>query len=799
MKLSLNWLNEYTHVTETPAVLANRISASLAEVEDIHEIVDTFDGVVIGKIVDIAKHPNADKLQLTKVDVGKETLSIVCGAPNIAVGDYVPVILVGNTLPNTDLRIEAREVRGEVSHGMLCSPRELGISNDHSGIMLLNAEPGIKVGERFDSLFETKDVIIEIENKALTHRPDTFSHRGIARELATMFGSSFSEKLPDKIPLSLDMDIELDLAIQNAQLCRRYTGIIIPNVTIKPSPLWLQQRLRRIGTRPVNNIVDITNYIMYDMGQPLHAFDRNTLASDTIIVRTATPHEQITTLDGQTRELTQEMLVIADEEKPIALAGIMGGIDTEVTDTTNSIILESANFEHFTIRKTSRQLGLQTEAVIRFSKNQDPSTTEPALLKALELLKEYGDVTTSSLDADFTSDQTYVGREERIIPFSADYINQKIGGTKLIHESEIKKTLTHLGIEVVEHGKHLGAVPPTFRPDLTIPEDIVEEIARIIGYDNITPTLPYRDISPATANKHILWQRRIKQLAVRLGFTETYNYSFVGKALYDKCRVGESLEIKLANPVAPEAEYIRPSLVPQLLENIAHNKNTFNSVRLFELERRIKRDGFDLPREEDTLAMALYQKEGGYTHIKGIVDQLLATLHIPGVRYEQPKTHDPFLQLLDEQRAAAVFAEEELLGYIGEIHPEVQIAFGLSQTVGVAELNADVVFELTDTGMRYKPVSPHPSIAIDISCIVHEDISLDSLLEIAKKSGSEFLQDAAIYHVQKYPEKFGAEQKAITMRLTYQAPDRSLSKVEIADNVQAIIQELQNKFDCRVQ
>lgn len=791
MKLSLNWLNEFTTIEETPTTLADTISASLAEVEDITEIHETLEGVVVGKILEITPHPNADKLQLTRVDVGKETLSIVCGATNISVGDYVPVILVGHALPNSEITIEARDVRGETSHGMLCSPRELGLSNDHSGIFLLNHEKDITVGQRFDSLFETNDLILEIENKALTHRPDAFSHVGIARELSTMFSAKFSHKQDERFVLDEDPALKLMISLQNEQLCRRFSGVIIPNISIAPSSLHMQKRLHRIGVRTTNNIVDITNYVMHELGQPLHAFDRKKLASDTIVVRTANPNEQIVTLDGTTRELTQDMLVIADENKPIALAGIMGGESTEISENTTDLIIESANFEHFNNRKTSRTLGLQSEASTRFAKNQDPSNTLPALQLTIKLLELYAGATVRSTIVDLTHAQTFEGREKRIIPFTTEYIHQKIGGTKQITEKEITKIFEHLGIEVINHANKLGAVPPTFRPDIAIPEDLIEEIARMVGYDNITPTLPTRDLQPAVANQRVLWQRRIKRSLARSGLSEIYSYSFVGKELYEHCGVGDSLQIKLANPIAPEYEYIKPFVLPQLILRIAENAKHHHAINLFELDTVHSKHGVDVPDATLSLGIGIYDQE--YPYIKGIIEYVLHELHIPDIRFDTPEV-EPVLQLFSTTRVAAVWSGNTLIGHVGELNPSVQATMNIDHTTSIAELNANVLYTLTDTGKAYTPVSQQPEITADLSLVLDETLSLDQVTHAIKQTNTPYLRRVMVQGVHQDAQKFGISKKAVTLRLVFQDLEQSLSKAAIQPALTTIQEELKNMF-----
>lgn len=806
MLISLNWIKQFTNIKDIePQKLAYRLSASLAEVESFHAYNNEYKGIVIGRIIKIDLHPNSDKLQLTTVDIGAETpLSIVCGAQNIKINDFVPVATIGTELEQVDhnqkekIIIQKRSIRDIESEGMLCSPRELGISDDSSGILILNNEPEVKAGMKFSELFETNDVIWEIENKALTHRPDTFSQIGMAREIATMLGVEFNNPEYKKSE-SKNQKLELKISIENPQLCRRYSAVVLKDVTIKPSPLWIQSRLIKMKVRPINNIVDITNYVMLEQGQPLHAFDKAKLTGNSIIIRTAKKDEKLITLDGKERTLTQDMLVIADEDKAIALAGIMGGKDTEINETTTDIILESANFEHFNNRKTSRQLGLQTEASLRFSKNQDPEQTIPSLYQAIDLIQQYagGELVND------VRDEYPTLRTQPSLSLTIQYLIDKIGDPQAMNEKEIKEIYRSLGFTIEDSGaQELTITPPTFRPDITIKEDLVEEIARIKGYDNLTPTLPTRDLNPAVANDFVMWKRRVKNELAQIGLSEVYNYSFVGKELYEKCGIGEDLKIKLRNPISPEREYMRPYLLPQLIENVAHNQKLFDTISLFELERGITPEGTLKNSAHETTRIALASFINGadesYFPIKGMVEQLIESLHLPNLTFITMQPPETITQLFDPNRASQVMSGEEIIGYIGELHPQIQTAFGLDTSVGIAELDADLLYKLTDQEQSYIPASLHPKITIDTSFVIEKELSLDTIILTLQEKVSNLVIHIEAFESTYDKEKFGEDKKAATIRMTFQALDQSLSKEDTLEDNKTVKEILTSSFSAEI-
>lgn len=798
MKLSLQWINQYIDLNKDPQDIAERLSVSLAEVEGVTVYENQYEGIVVGKILELAAHPNADTLQIATVDIQRETLSIVCGAHNIAVGDYVPVATVGTVLPAIDhqegMSIEKRTIRDVPSEGMLCSPRELGISDDHEGILLLNDEPHVRVGERLATLLKADDVIFEIENKALTHRPDTFSHIGMARELATMYDIDLS--VPDWPTHQVNNATGISFDIQNPSLCRRYSGAVIKDITIKASPLWLQLRLQRLGVRPINNIVDITNYVMLETGQPLHAFDQDKLHGDTVIVRTATDGETLTTLDGKERSLTTDMLVIADQNGPIALAGVMGGIASEVSDKTTSIVLESANFEQYNNRKTSRSLGLQTEASIRFSKNQDPEITMSALQQATAMIAELAGGSVAAVKDIYPQPRT-----PQQITTTSTFILDRIGDPALADTDDMIQTFKRLGIQVSQKQDTLTCTIPTYRPDLTTPEDLVEEIARFKGYDAITPTLPQRDLTPARVNPHIAWKRRINTTLTQVGLTEVYNYSFVGKDWYETCKLQNTLTIPLRNPISPDHAYLKPYLLPSLLGNINTNLRHYDQVAIFELDTVFRDNDDQLPIEIEMVSLGLYTKEQNiYDQTKGVVEHILGRLNIPQVVFQpvSDENYDPIVAMLHPHRTAVVKSENELIGYLGELNPEIKVKLGIQGAIGLVELRAKTLYHLTDIGRIYQPVSIHPALTIDISCLLDREMSLDEVRHTLTQAGSELLVKTIALSAKENVERFGQGKKAVTFRLVFQSSQHSLAKKDVTPDVENIKNVLTQNFGAEI-
>lgn len=722
MKISRGWISDFLEEFKIkPEEVAERLSSTLAEVEGIERRGEWLDEkVVVGKIVDLVSHPNADKLKLAKVTIGKKTFDIVCGAPNIKSGQIVPLVLTGGRVksPKGGLMVVGKaKIRGVESEGMMCSRFELGVGEDHSGIWILPEEWEKYLGKPLiEVLPEIKDVIWEIENKALTHRPDCFSQLGMAREVAAAFRLKF--KLPQWYrenwqPKNKNSDFPLRVEVVDSQRCPRYSAVVITDVKVAPSPLWFQQRLINVGLRPINNIVDVTNYILMELGQPMHAFDGEKIEGGKIIVRQAKEGETIITLDGETRRLGEEDLIIADKKKPVAVAGIMGGANSEVDEKTKTVILESANFSKGTIRRSSMRLGLRTEASLRFEKGLDPNLTLVALARAVALISQFwprAKVASSLVDI---YPQPV---KPKIIKTSPEFINRILGGE--IKSSQMVTILNSLQLKTKLDNQQLVVKVPTFRRDLSIPEDLVEEVGRIYGYDRLPLTLPQRDLSPAPVNFELDLARKVKQILVALGFDEIYTYAFVGAELYRKCRLNHQNLIPLKNPISPELTFLKDSLCPTLIEKAALNRPNFDQFALFELAKvfRYQKEKEKLPRQPKMLAGIMVSSQETdnqvYLACKGAVEELLERILLPRVNFQPSRAFSH----LHPGKTVKIYSGKKEVGFLGVLHPLVAGEFGLEDSgVALFELNFDLLKGLIKKQIDYSPPIRETLVKIDLT------------------------------------------------------------------------------------
>ena len=717
MNVTLNWLKTYIDFEFSPSELADRLTMLGIEVESIKQLGAELEGVVVGSVGSIKPHPNADKLVLCQVDVGEtEELQIVCGAPNVREGMLAPVATIGATLP-IGLTIKRAKLRGETSLGMLCSEKELGLSEDAAGLMELPTDTPL--GTSLSEALGLDDVVFELE--ITPNRPDCLSLIGVAREIRAETGNAL--KLPQVDCNEDETDIRemTSVTIEAPDLCPRYAARVIRGVKVGQSPAWLQHRLESVGVGVINNIVDITNFVLMEYGQPLHAFDYHKLTENRIVVRRAAAGENITTLDEIARELTSDMLVIADAEKPVALAGIMGGYDSEITETTSDVLLESAYFNPSSIRATAKALGVSTEASYRFERGADPGIVPAALDRATQLIAELagGSICKGIVDV-------YPGEQPlRQIQLRPERVNFILGTA--IEVTEMVQILRHLGFDIEESRPEvaptgtkkdrdsevaptgtkkdcdsevaptgakkdrdpevapteesvLQVTVPTFRSDITREIDLIEEIARVYGYDNIPTTLPKGDIPVPVPNPSTEVHKRIKHFLLAAGMMEAINYSFCDPNCFDKIRfaVDDPLRdaLKLRNPLSPEMSVLRTTLIPSLLENTQHNRNhQIDTIALFEIGNVFIRNGKQKEPERVTGILAGKIGDGVYSNpyrepdfydIKGLVEGILEVCGI--IDYTLQKTDAPTFH---SGRNAAVLLDDRQLCTFGEAHPEV--------------------------------------------------------------------------------------------------------------------------------
>lgn len=793
MLAPLKWLKEYVDINVSPKELADKMTMSGTKVEQIEEIGKEINNVVVGKILEINPHPQADRLVVTKVDIGENIIQIVTGANNISENDYIPVALVGSTLPG-NIKIKKSKLRGIESQGMMCSAGELGMNLEGlpeeqiSGIYIFHKE--YPLGMDVKEILGLDEVLVEFE--LTNNRPDCLSIIGLAREVAATL------KQPLVMPF-MDIKNEVEhiqdyatIEVKAPHLCHRYMGRIVKDIKIAPSPKWMQDKLLKMGVRPINNIVDVTNYVMLETGQPLHAFDCNKLGDNKIIVRTARDGEKMITLDDVERELDSSTLVIADANKPIAIAGVMGGENTEVDENTKTILLESANFDAISVRKTAKKLGLRTEASNRYEKGLDPNLVELAMNRALQLLEDIhaGVVVGGSEDI----------YPNPVLPHHIDvdpqWINKFIGIDS--SSEEMAEYLERLDMEV-EIDEVLKIQVPTFRQDIVLPVDVAEEVARLYGYDKIPPTSMS---GIAVEGKRTPLQKledKTKDLLIGLGGYEIVTYSFGTPKNLDQLKIAEDDEkrqaLMLINPLGEENSMMRTTLMGNMLQVVAHNiHRNVDKATFFELASTYHPRELpivNLPLEVQKLCIGMYG-EVDFFDLKGRVENLLDMCGIVGYEFKGVK-----IPTFHPGRAAEVIFKGEVLGVLGEIHPRVAENFDINERIYIGEFNFDALYKNSNLKRHFKDLPKYPSVTRDIALLVEEDIPAREIEKIIEKYGNSLMESYELFDVyqgKQIPEKH----KSLAYSIIYRRQDRTLTDEEVNKVHNRIVQELRNKLDAQL-
>jgi phenylalanyl-tRNA synthetase beta chain len=814
MKISLNWLKDFVNIPGkiTPEELGLKLKMATVEIEGIEKKGERLEKIIVGEVLEVKKHPNADRLSVTKVNIsGGKILNIVCGAPNVAAGQKVAVALPGTVLAN-GVKLEKREVRGIMSEGMICAEDELGLGTTHLGIMVLPKTA--KIGKKLSDVLPITDVIYEVDNKSLSNRPDLWGHYGMAREVAAFLGQKLKVYKIHKVSKVSKSKVNLKIQVQNKKLCPRYLGVAVENIKIASSPEWLRWRLESVGVRAINNIVDITNYVMLELGQPLHAFDFIKIESvkskiknqksKIIEVREAKNGENIITIDGVQRKLDSSMLVIADAEKPIAIAGVMGGANSEVDNETTSIILESANFDSVSVRKTSMRLGLRTEASMRFEKGLDPNLAELAMMKALELiLALIPEAKVASKIVDVKNFKLNQGP----IKLDLDYLNKKIG--QEISAAKVIQILNGLGFGVKKAGKALAVKIPTWRAtgDIKIPDDLVEEVARIYGYDNIAPQMPKVAMDPPEVNRDRLVERKVKNiLAGGLEMTEVQNYSFVDEKNLRKAAFDASKHIRLINPIAKNLSHLRQSLIPNLILNIAQNQHFFEKIRIFELGTifypelgQFKKDakGKDFLPQQDKSLVGMIQETGDKEPFYQTKDACAVLLNELNINYEFVILKEQPPAWAHPKRILYLKSGEKILGLITELHPKVQNDFGIKEKIGIFGINFDDLVKLYSDKRIYKPIPKYPSIELDLAVIVPKKTVWEEMLKTILATENRLIREVKLFDI--YEGK-GMEvgKKSLAFRVVYRSDERTLKLDEVKKIEAKVLQILNQKFEAKL-
>jgi phenylalanyl-tRNA synthetase beta chain len=793
MLISLKWLKDYVDIPAEVTTLAERLTLAGNEVERILEQVADFENVVVAEVQAVRPLPGSTKNQLATVTTGNDVTEVVTGAPNISVGDRVPYALPGSRLK--DRRIETKTFLGVKSPGMLCSPIELGLGEDAAGIMIL--DPSAPLGADLRTLYP-RDTILELEIKS--NRPDLLCHLGIAREVGAIFNVPLREP---RVPAVRTGDAPELVRIDAPDGCRRFNGRLMTGVTVGPSPAWMQARLRAAGVRPISNIVDITNYVMLESGQPMHAFDYQRLKDGRLVVRRAHDGEEIACLDGKTRRLTQNDMVVADTERAQGIAGIIGGAHSAVQSGTREIFLEAATWEPRSIRRTARLLGLRTEASSRFEKGLSPELSRTAIERAAALVAELaGGTATRSTDV-------YPGPLEPItIEVDADRINRVLGVQ--VELGEAAKILERLGFSVERKDRFLRARPPSFRLDCSIPEDLVEEVGRIYGYDRVPSTLPGARTPVRDLYLHADADETAREVLAGHQMDEAVSSTLVsasGTPASAMPLAAPSL-LRIKNPMAENRDALRRSLLPGLLEALAFNaRQDQGGARLFELGSVFWKSSTDAVVQPQVMALAAHVPAGGADAAAAELRSMQATLATVRDRFVLPVTDFRQAEFRSEDpgrfigfhpgRTGEIIDGDERIGIVGEVHPEVAIRLGLPGRAVVAE----VLFErFTAGGQRTpqaRPLPRFPGVRRDLTVVIRGKIAGHDLVQVIRQLGGYTLRD--IYMVSEYQgPPLGAGARSLSFRLQYQADDRTLTNEEVSALQQRIIEGLKERFGAEV-
>ena len=773
MNLSMKWLSDYVTLDTTVKDFCAAMTMSGSKVEVATEEGSEIKNVVIGKLLSVVPHENSDHLVVCQVDVGQEQpIQIVTGAPNVNAGDIVPVALCGAELPN-GVKIKKGKLRGVESNGMLCSLGELGLTvHDFpyaiaDGIFLIQED--CQIGQDIHEAIGLNDTSVEFE--ITSNRPDCLSVTGLAREAAATYHVPLNLKKPTFQGIDGNIQDALQVEIQNKEKCPRYAAGIVKNVKIAPSPRWMRERLRASGVRPINNLVDITNYVMLEYGQPMHAFDLRYVKDGKIVVRNAAEGETITTLDGVTRTLSPEMLVIADAEKPIAVAGVMGGEYSGIMEDTNTVVFESAYFEPVQVRRTAKKLGMRTDASARYEKGLDPEGCLRTLERAFELVELLG----AGEPVRTHIDLNYNEKQRNRIPFDPEWINKFLGTD--ISREEMCDTMKMLEIEVDGD----TCISPSFRIDLERPADLAEEVARIYGYNNI-PSTVIKGIANASLTPKQKFRRTLENATVAVGCYGILTYSFISPKYFDKIALPADSSLRktvvISNPLGEDTSVMRTTTLPSMLETLSLNyKNRNAAVALYEIGKEYLPTAPDkLPEEPDRLTIGMYGDDADFFTLKGMVETILETAGLHDCTYKACSTDAPFDEIcaLHPGRSAVIYAGETPIGYLGEVHPTVQKNYDIGTRTYVAKLLIDEMQPLAQTEITYQPLPKFPAITRDLSLVCADKVPVGDLQAAMKKAVGNILEQITLFDVYK-GEQIAAGMKSVSFSIRMRSHEGTLT------------------------
>ncbi len=781
MKYSYNWLKELSKTEKSVLELTDLVMLKGFELEETEELKKRFDNFVVGEIISVKAHPNADKLKFARVNVGSQELSVVCGASNIEVGQKVPVALVGAILPNSKIEIKASEIRGEKSEGMLCAEDELGIGKDHEGILILDKK--LEIGMSLAEAIELDDVMIDFD--ILPNRAhDCLSHEGMAREIAVMEGRRVNFELEKQ---EWEKTEKLSIEIKEKDLCQRYMGAVLNNIEVKESPLWMQNILIACGMEPINNIVDITNYVMLEIGNPLHAFDANMINDGEkieIVVRKASKGEKLQLLDDSNLELDENDLVIANHEESLALAGIKGGKKSGISKETKRIVLESANFNSFSIRKSRQRHCLLTEAQARFEKNITPVLAERGLQRAIELFVEYAGAKLEGV-----VDENYFEQKQETVDLEITKVNKLIG--KEVDEKKSREILENLGFEIVSEDKGKWEVKiPYWRLDVEGSEDLTEEIGRISGYENIESVPMKTVVAPPEKNKIREFEWKVKDLMTTLGFNEVVSYSFYS---HEEAKLfGIENHFELKNSLIPQHALFRKTLIPGILEKVSLNAKNFDQFSIFEIGKTYNVGKDNNPEESFLISGALYSKdasgEDNFYELKGKIDEFVKKLLGKSIDFKA-----------DSSGRAIMEINGRKIGWIGKIDKNVKKFYSIKSDVVAFKISLDSLFEIYQNLEEkiYKTLRKYPVVERDLAMFTEPKVEVGGMEALIKKNGSKNLLSCELFDVYSNKE---TKQKSLAFHLEFGDDEKTMTGEEVDDLMENIIKALEGaKYKVRKQ
>ncbi len=805
MYLSLNCLKDFIKVPNKlgAAEISELLTLHTVEVESWRLQKDDFNQVVVAKVISVSPHPNADRLRLAKVDIGKEILDIVCGATNLAKGQKVAVALIGAKLSN-GLEIKESEIRGEKSYGMICAEDELGLGNNHEGIMVLSEKA--KTGQDFADYLALNDIILEIDNKSLSNRADLWGHYGLARELSVLL------KTPLKPAIQISDDLleiknseKISVKIEGKNICSRYLALKINNVKAVESPQWLKDRLSALGLKPINALVDITNYVMLELGQPLHAFDATGIKK--IVVRESKKGESLETLDNKERLLPENTIVISDSNEAIAIAGIMGASKSSINENTTSIILEAATFDAVSVRRSAQALNLRTDASVRFEKSLDPQLPTIAWQRAWQLIKQI--IPEAELAGEPIDIFPEVPAEKRVL-LDFSWLKKKLGYD--ISRKEVINILERLGFQVLVEKNIFNILIPSWRAvkDVSLPEDILEEVARIVGYNKIVSSSPLIEMHFRPKLEENKLEKKIQDiLSGAAAMNEVYNYSFVGEHLLSKLNLSSSHYLRLLNPLNNNHQFLRQNLLVGLISNARLNQSNFNHFSLFELGRvflpipgiyaknALKPEDV-LPYQGKRLALLVANNEAdkAFSRLKGILQLLLKNL-APNYLLEFVPVEDD-LNWADNNTSLNVIWDGKEIGFLAQVDQKVANSLGLKIKTVVAELNFQDILNLllSSSVALYEPVPKYPPVTRDLAFVVNEKILYNDFWK-EMINFNPLLNVVELFDVYQ-GNGLGDNLKSWAFHLTYQDLSQTLTSEEVDRVQQELINHLQNKFEAKI-